>query len=1209
MNELSKFLVEQILLEDENPIKKTVVIYVGRFQPFHKGHYGTYSHLVKKFGKDNVFIGTSDKVEKPKSPFNFKEKVKIMTTMFGIPPNKIHQVKNPYAPTEILSKFDENTTAFITVVGEKDKNRLGGKYFQPYKGDPTEGYKDRGYVYAAPSSGGGVSGTEVRNGLSLGSDEQKEEFFKGRAYGKFNKTIFKMITDKLNEGIIEIPKEVIEEWLIKEGTFIGTGQVDDGPNFFFPNYDVFSRINAKRAAKIGYEVVNMIMSKEIEDYYDHPTYPDGPVQSVSYFPAGVIGKTTATNQVDIYSSKAYSDWYKHITRKAALVGYELVQSTLTKVDTKQDMKQSDAEAKDVKKVQKEFETSINEAITLPVEIGDTILMGKFKNKKVVVKSIGKDEYGMPTINGKKVATFRLMNEGFETIFEDETEDEKYTHIGYGKFKEKGKEKDPNSPTFQKDDSGKYTELGKGGETKPQEPQGKSLTKGSAGKSYIKQLPDNDPAKKQPEQDNWEKVDDKKNYYKSVRKYTDEELENETGEYFENETTQKTAPNAFKDKRDMVEKMKNAKPVYLSSEEMENMNNTDMGGILNSENPKQTAQDLADEYGKDISWQYKSIEKNEKVPAPIALRDKNGDYHLLAGNTRAMAFTAAGKKLPIKVIDYDGEFQWQENESINEIAGTEVKCEKCNHSWEIESEDTEKYLCHSCGWDSQKQEYDFDAFDSWKEKMGIQEMSKSTLNKIEKYAEKQLSPEDIEFTKHFFDRVNDPRNGKEISDAELTGFFKRLSRFKKQFKDFLEKYQQIVVKDKRTDINIPFVKQANQIIAKTVMRKDNFQTSNPVLSFESGGNCDKPLPNETEDQFRTRCFGYNPLTPPPTGMIRGENKEKFDRVKYYEKYYRNLTPSDFNIILEDNNINIEITQNKKISEIAPHGYPDQKWMDNHEKEMKKLRTQLDKQQKKVYGEGIENTLSNKHKVDLDIYEYPTHLELRRIVVPQDQRGKGIGSKVMQDLIKYAQQNNKDLFTTPSSDFGGSKSRLVQFYKSFGFKDNKGSNKDFRSRESMVRLSENHDVIDENIIGLIFGVVSLAIARVFGRVIVDVIINTAIDSASIVLQKLKMLVKPEDYIKFLKKIQNNKQFNQELLDLLTKRKDLTNFSKIATEIVKLPTFTKELNVFVKSNNLSKDKVEILRNTIEYVFARGISRNKQSIIDAVKRKFPDLKEIRLN
>jgi len=36
-------------------------------------------------------------------------------------------------------------------------------------------------------------------------------------------------------------------------------------------------------------------------------------------------------------------------------------------------------------------------------------MGKFKNKKVLVKDIGKDEWGMPTINGKKAVTFRIPN--------------------------------------------------------------------------------------------------------------------------------------------------------------------------------------------------------------------------------------------------------------------------------------------------------------------------------------------------------------------------------------------------------------------------------------------------------------------------------------------------------------------------------------------------------------------------------------------------------------------------------------------------------------------------------------------------------------------------------------------------------------------------------------------------------------------------------
>ena len=48
-----------------------------------------------------------------------------------------------------------------------------------------------------------------------------------------------------------------------------------------------------------------------------------------------------------------------------------------------------------------------ERIVLDVNVGDTILVGKFKNKKMVVKSIGKDKHGMPTINGRKATTFRM----------------------------------------------------------------------------------------------------------------------------------------------------------------------------------------------------------------------------------------------------------------------------------------------------------------------------------------------------------------------------------------------------------------------------------------------------------------------------------------------------------------------------------------------------------------------------------------------------------------------------------------------------------------------------------------------------------------------------------------------------------------------------------------------------------------------------------
>ncbi len=57
---------------------------------------------------------------------------------------------------------------------------------------------------------------------------------------------------------------------------------------------------------------------------------------------------------------------------------------------------------------------LNEKITIDVNIGDTILTGRFKNKKTKVNSIEKDQHGMPTINGRKVTTFRTMKKQDES---------------------------------------------------------------------------------------------------------------------------------------------------------------------------------------------------------------------------------------------------------------------------------------------------------------------------------------------------------------------------------------------------------------------------------------------------------------------------------------------------------------------------------------------------------------------------------------------------------------------------------------------------------------------------------------------------------------------------------------------------------------------------------------------------------------------------
>ena len=49
-------------------------------------------------------------------------------------------------------------------------------------------------------------------------------------------------------------------------------------------------------------------------------------------------------------------------------------------------------------------------IKLDIKVGDTIMGGKFKNKKVVVKTIGKNDKGDITINGKPLLRFRIIKE-------------------------------------------------------------------------------------------------------------------------------------------------------------------------------------------------------------------------------------------------------------------------------------------------------------------------------------------------------------------------------------------------------------------------------------------------------------------------------------------------------------------------------------------------------------------------------------------------------------------------------------------------------------------------------------------------------------------------------------------------------------------------------------------------------------------------------
>ena len=111
-----------------------------------------------------------------------------------------------------------------------------------------------------------------------------------------------------------------------------------------------------------------------------------------------------------------------------------------------------------------------------------------------------------------------------------------------------------------------------------------------------------------------------------------------------------------------------------------------------------------------------------------------------------------------------------------------------------------------------------------------------LDKLESYLDQLFAALgiDVEFTRHFLQRVNDPRNREQITLKELAILFKdAYIKYGKKIAQ-MGPDAEAVIKDMRSDINVPFAldwdssKQELDLIAKTVMRKKNFHTPNTEL---------------------------------------------------------------------------------------------------------------------------------------------------------------------------------------------------------------------------------------------------------------------------------------------------------------------------------------------------------------------------------------------
>jgi len=191
------------LVENENT--RVVIIYPGRFHPFHIGHGKVFKYLKQKFKGAQVFIASSGKTDAHKSPFSFDEKKRMMM-LAGVDPNSIVQAKIPYVASEITDRYDPDNTIVIYAVSEKDmaedprfdfpaagsKMKKNGEpaHIQMWRGiEGAKPLRQHSYITTVPTftfkiRGEAVnSATQIRNMISNADDTELNQILQD-LYGR-----------------------------------------------------------------------------------------------------------------------------------------------------------------------------------------------------------------------------------------------------------------------------------------------------------------------------------------------------------------------------------------------------------------------------------------------------------------------------------------------------------------------------------------------------------------------------------------------------------------------------------------------------------------------------------------------------------------------------------------------------------------------------------------------------------------------------------------------------------------------------------------------------------------------------------------------------------------------------------------------------------------------------------------------------------------
>ena len=169
-------------------------IFIGRFQPLHKGHIADIEYMIKRCAYPIVFVGSSDKHGTDENPYHVADRIKMIRSVFmdKYPHLKIYALPDTDTDTEWMNQLKE----VLSKVANKRLKDVKVFFHDKHEDHKTIEYKgmvfpnipfskiyevEGMYVEEVPNSGFLVSGTDIRKNL-----EANKQYLDPRVYDIIN---------------------------------------------------------------------------------------------------------------------------------------------------------------------------------------------------------------------------------------------------------------------------------------------------------------------------------------------------------------------------------------------------------------------------------------------------------------------------------------------------------------------------------------------------------------------------------------------------------------------------------------------------------------------------------------------------------------------------------------------------------------------------------------------------------------------------------------------------------------------------------------------------------------------------------------------------------------------------------------------------------------------------------------------------------------